>query len=126
MVVVPTVSSVMSTPSTWMRVDRPDRPPIETPTIWFFVGSKLPPSTVWTPGSCVARSRKLRPLSGRRSICEEVISPCTLDCEVSTVRALSFTSTMLDTWPSSSFGEMEVVTPTTMVTMVAKVLKPSF
>ena len=44
-VVVPTVSSVMSTPSTWIRVTRPLRPPIETPVMPFFVGSKLPPLT---------------------------------------------------------------------------------
>ena len=44
LVVVPTVSSLMSTPSSSMRAVRPKRPPKETEEKPFFVGSKVPPS----------------------------------------------------------------------------------
>ena len=47
----------------------PERPPTETPVIWFLVGSKSPPSTIWTPGASCAKSRKLRPFGEERQSC---------------------------------------------------------
>ena len=63
-VVVPTVSSLMSTPSTSIRAVRPKRPPKEIEENPFFVGSKLVPSWIWTPGSSWAKSKKFLPLIG--------------------------------------------------------------
>ena len=78
-VVVPTVSSEMSWPSSKMRAVRPFTPLKETEEYPPLVGSKPAPSCNCTPGSNCAKSRKLRPLMGRVSICCAVSTPPTVD-----------------------------------------------
>ena len=115
--VVPTVSSVTSIPSIWTRVPVPLRPWICTVRyVALFVGSMLPPSAIWTPGSTMARSRKLRAFNGKSSICAAVMTPATVAVEVFTCTGEALTSTVWVAAPNSSWADASTTLPASTTT----------
>src|ERR1700751_5156935 len=122
-VVVPTVSSLTSVPSTAIRAVRQNRPPKDIEEKPALVGSKFSPSWIWTPGSSWAKSKKFRPLTGKFSICCAFSTPPTLACSVLTVTGLLVTSTTVDDEPSSSLtfaGEIELTRTVIVSSVVLK------
>src|SRR5262249_34136173 len=88
------------------------------------VGSKSPPSRTCTPGSSCARSRKLRPLSGRFSIVLAVTTPSIVERDVSTAASalVEVISTICSCAPTCSATARGVTAPTLTLTSLATYL----
>ena len=104
-IVPPTVSSLMSTPSSRRRVVRPERSSTDRSKKPALLGSATMPSRICTPGSSCARSRKLRPLIGsgsnslRGARFSTRASPGLMGCNIASTRATTpaFTSALKST-----------------------------